>query len=100
MRTVLSPLFAIGLLAADWTQFRGPNASGLCSCGRLPAEFGPQKNVLWKTDVPVGNSSPILVGDRIFITASEGDELITICLSRTTGKIQWRQSVQAARREV
>jgi outer membrane protein assembly factor BamB len=47
----------------------------------------------------VGKSSPILVGDRIFLTASEGDDLITICLSRATGKVQWKRSVRASRRE-
>jgi hypothetical protein len=72
MRTFLSPLFALGLFGADWPQFRGPNGSGLCpSCGQLPTEFGPQKNVLWKTELPVGKSSPVLAGDRIFLTASE-----------------------------
>ena len=100
MRTFLYPLLALGLFGADWPQFRGPNGSGLCpSCGQLPTEFGPQKNVLWKTELPAGKSSPILVGDRIFLTASEGDDLITMCLSRTTGKVQWRRSVRAARRE-
>ena len=100
MRTLLYPLLALGLFGADWPQFRGPNGSGLCpSCGQLPTEFGPQKNVLWKTELPVGKSSPILAGDRIFLTASEGDDLITMCLSRTTGKVRWRRSVRAARRE-
>src|ERR1700730_930498 len=100
MRTLLYPLLALGLFGADWPQFRGPDGSGLCpSCGPLPTEFGPQKNVLWKTEVPVGKSSPILAGDRIFLTASQGDDLITMCLSRTTGKVQWRRSVRAARRE-
>jgi len=100
MRTILYPLFALGLFGADWPQLRGPDGSGLCAnCGQLPTEFGPQKNVLWKTELPVGKSSPVLVGDRIFLTAAEGDELITLCLSRTTGKVQWRRSVRAAKRE-
>lgn len=100
MRILLYPLLALGLFGADWPQFRGPNGSGLCpSCGQLPTEFGPEKNVLWKTAVPVGKSSPVLAGDRIFITASEGDELITLCLSRSSGKVQWRRSIHAAKRE-
>src|SRR5256885_16068917 len=100
MRILLYPLLALGLLGADWPQFRGPNGSGLCpSCGQLPTEFGPQKNVLWKTDLPVGKSSPVLVGDRIFLTASDGDDLITMCLSRATGKVQWRNAARAARPE-
>lgn len=87
MRTLLYPLLAFALLGADWPQFRGPNASGLCTCGRFPTEFGPNKNVVWKTEVPPGNSSPILAGDRIFLTASQGDDLITMCLSRLTGEV-------------
>jgi outer membrane protein assembly factor BamB len=100
MRGLLCPVLVLGLCGADWPQFRGPNGSGLCpSCGQLPTNFGPQKNVLWKTELPAGKSSPILVGDRIFLTASGGDDLITICLSRTTGKVEWRQTVRPARRE-
>jgi outer membrane protein assembly factor BamB len=100
MRILLFPLLALTLPGADWPQFRGPSGSGLCgSCGQLPTRFGPQENVLWKTEVPEGKSSPVLAGERIFLTASEGDELITMCLSRTTGKVEWRRSVRAARRE-
>src|SRR5262249_48948452 len=99
MRVLLYPLLALGLFGADWPQFRGPNGSGLClSCGQLPTEFGPQKNALWKTELPEGKSSPILAADRIFLTASEGDDLITICLSRTTGQVQWRRSGPASER--
>ena len=97
---LLYPLLVVGLFATDWPQLRGPNGSGLCpSCGQLPTEFGPQENVLWKTELQEGKSSPILVGDRIFLTASEGDDLITMCLRRTTGEVLWRQSIRAARRE-
>ncbi|MEP7363778.1 MAG: PQQ-binding-like beta-propeller repeat protein [Acidobacteriota bacterium] len=100
MRQLLGLLLALTLHAADWPQLRGPNGSGLCpTCGELPTEFGPQKNVLWKTEVPVGNSSPILVGDRIFLTAWEGDELITMSLGSASGKVQWRRSIHAPKRE-
>jgi len=100
MRTLLYPMLALGLFGADWPQFRGAEGSGLCpSCGPMPTEFGPQKNVLWRTELPPGKSSPVLVGDRIFLTASDGDDLITMCLSRITGQIQWRRSVRAAKRE-
>ncbi len=100
MRALFYSMLAAGLFGADWPQFRGPNGSGLCpTCAKLPAEFGPQKNVLWKTEMPEGKSSPVLAGDRIFLTASEGDDLITMCLNRMTGKILWRRSVRAAKRE-
>ena len=65
----------------------------------MPTEFGPQKNVLWRTELPEGKSSPVLAGDRIFLTAAEGEELITMCLDRTTGEVEWRRSIRAPRRE-
>jgi len=100
MRCAILPLIALGLSGGDWPQLRGPAGSGLCpGCGSFPIEFGPQKNVFWKTALPEGKSSPVLIGDRIFLTAAEGEELITFGLSRTTGKVEWRNSVRAPKRE-
>jgi outer membrane protein assembly factor BamB len=100
MRKFLYLLMAFGIHGADWPQFRGPGGSGLCpTCGRLPIEFGPEKNVLWKTAVPEGKSSPVISGDRVFLTGAEGDDLFTMCLNRASGKLMWRRSVRAARRE-
>ncbi|MBM3736249.1 MAG: hypothetical protein FJW39_10730 [Acidobacteria bacterium] len=99
MRALLPLLIALPLLA-DWPQFRGPDGSGLCpSCGRLPTEFGPEKNVVWKTALPPGKSSPVLVGDRIFLTGAQDNELITLAVSRLTGEILWRRSIRATRRD-
>ncbi len=101
MRPLFFLLPALLLPAADWPQFRGPNGSGLCpACGPLPTEFGPTKNVLWKTEIPEGKSSPVIIGDKIFLTASEGDELLTLCLNRQTGKLLWRQAIRAPKRDV
>ena len=56
--------------AESWDRFRGPNGSGvLDSIGELPAEFGPEKNVVWKTALPPGLSSPVLTDKQIFLTA-------------------------------
>ena len=51
-------LTAALVTASDWPQFRGPNASGVSNETDLPVEFGPDKNVVWKTSVPFGHSSP------------------------------------------
>src|SRR5258707_1164001 len=83
--------------AADWPRFRGPNGSGVAEARGLPADFGPQKAVLWKTTLPPGHSSPVLAGDRIFVTAFENDKLLTIALDRATGKILWRGEITRAR---
>lgn len=77
----------------EWLQFRGPNGSGVAETPTLPAQFGPTKNVVWKTAVPFGRSSPVITADRIFLTASEGEKLVTLALDRKTGKTLWRREV-------
>jgi outer membrane protein assembly factor BamB len=75
----------------DWSRFRGPNGAGVVETSNLPVEVGPSTNVVWKTALPPGHSSPILSDDRIFLTAFEDDELLTIALDRATGEILWQR---------
>ena len=98
---ILLALFALATLtpAADWPRFRGPNGSGVSDSTGLPAEFGPQKNLVWKTALPPGHSSPIVAGDRIFLTAYESDLLLTFSLDRATGKILWRREAPRDRKD-
>jgi len=81
----------------EWLQFRGPNGTGVADGFTLPAEFGATKNLVWKTAVPFARSSPVVTADRVFLTASEGDKLITLALDRKTGKLLWRRDVVRAR---
>ena len=65
----LSFLMPAGGQSADWTQFRGPKADGVIEGTTLPAEWAAGKNLKWKTDVAgVGWSSPVIVGDKVFVT--------------------------------
>ncbi len=88
-----------GLAGADWPQFRGVNATGVSATTGLPAQFGPAKNVVWKTALPPGHSSPVLSADRIFLTAYDADRLYVITLDRSTGKILWRRGILRERRQ-
>jgi len=81
----------------EWPQFRGPNGTGVAEGFALPAEFSSTKNLVWKVPVPFARSSPVVTADRVFMTASEGDKLITLALDRKTGKILWRREVVRAR---
>ena len=75
MRTVLILLLASSqvprLLADDnWPQFRGPQALGVVEGKGLPTSWSTTRNVVWKTDIPgSGWSSPIVWGDKIFVTS-------------------------------
>jgi len=88
-------------VAEDWSQFRGPNGSGVSVTTGLPEEFGPNKNVIWKTALPPGHSSPVLTRNRIFVTAhtkeKENHKLLVICLDRQTGKLLWQREVPRSR---
>ena len=81
----------------DWAQFRGPNGTGVSDSTNLPTEFGPNKNVVWKTELPPGHSSPVLTKDRIFVTAHSKEKdthkLFVICLDRKTGKQLWQREI-------
>src|SRR4026208_311625 len=81
----------------EWPQFRGPNGTGVAEGFALPAEFNATKNLAWKAPVPFARSSPVVTADRVFLTASEGDKLITLALDRKTGKVLWRSDVVRAR---
>jgi outer membrane protein assembly factor BamB len=91
----LCVLPVVALIAADgsWSQFRGPNGSGVDSSTGYPVEFSPTKNVVWKTAVPYAQSSPVVAGGRVYLTASEADKLLTICLDAKTGRELWRREI-------
>ncbi len=90
----------------DWTRFRGPNGSGVASeTKEFVTEFGDDKNLNWKIELPgSGASSPIVVGDKIFVTCYSGYgesrsdigemeklERHLVCVNRTDGKVLWQR---------
>lgn len=101
----LVPSFGLIILLAfsaagdsNWPQFRGPNSAGV-SEGKPPLYFGANSNVLWKTEVPTGVSSPCVVRDRVFITAFNEGKLVTIGIDARTGKVLWKQAAPSTKIE-
>jgi outer membrane protein assembly factor BamB len=92
-------LIPITLGAADWTQFRGPNGAGVSPSKGLPERFDAEKNMVWRTALPPGHSSPVFTADHIFITAFDRKALLTICLDRPSGKVLWRREAPREREE-
>lgn len=99
MRLGVLVLIAVTAPAGDWTRFRGPNGSGVSDAKNLPVKFGPTENLLWKTPLPEGHSSPIIGGNRIFVTALENESLVTIGLDRASGKILWKRAAPRTRQD-
>ncbi len=84
--------------AAQWTQFRGPNGSGVDGSTGYPVEFSASKNLLWKASIPFGQSSPVVGGSLVFLTGSDGDRLITMAFDRRTGRQAWQREIARERR--
>lgn len=61
--------------AENWTQFRGPTGNGVARDCAPPTEWGPERNLRWKTKIPgVGWSQPIVWENRVFLTTAVSDE--------------------------
>ena len=85
---------------ARWPQFRGPDGRGVAREEmRLPVHFGPRTNVVWKTALPPGHSSPCVWDDRIFLTALADGKLQTRCVDRRDGRELWRRIAPAKKIE-
>lgn len=99
--------------AEEWTRFRGPNGSGMVSGPAIPTEWSVEKNLKWKADLPgKGTSSPIVSGDRVYVTCYTGfglsaeepgnpEDLVRhlLAFDRKTGKELWRTSVPSTENE-
>lgn len=99
---------ALLFVAADWTRFRGPAARGVSDATGVPASWSAEQNVVWKTALPgFGSSSPITLGDRIFLTCYSGYGLDAdepgdqeslrhnvVSIDRADGKIIWAKATE------
>ena len=89
--------------AGNWPSWRGDVAgSGIVRGEKIPLEWGTKKNVRWRVPLPDrGNSSPIVWGDKVFITqATDSDNRRTVmCFDKGTGELLWRTGVTYTRAE-
>lgn len=97
--------------AGDWPRFRGPNGDSISQDGPIPAKWDLATNLKWKTDLPgQGSSSPIVVGNRVFVTCYSGygtarsqtsEQLARhlICVDRNSGDTLWTKTVKNEARE-
>ncbi len=95
--TFLCLLLAAALThARDWPQWRGPNNDGVSPEKGLPTAWSDGKNVAWKLPLPgMAGSTPVVLGDRLFLTSEDGKDLVAMCVS-TAGKELWKRPLGAA----
>ena len=78
--------------AQEWTRFRGPNGSGISSAKTIPAKW-TDADFNWKTALPgTGHSSPVVWGDRIFVTAGDDQarQVWLFCIGASDGHVLWQ----------
>jgi outer membrane protein assembly factor BamB len=101
---------AVGMLIlpvyGDWNRFRGPNGTGVAD-GTAPTSWSESENIKWKTPLPgSGVSSPIVVGDKVFVTCYTGYGIIggelgsmdklarhLLCINAKSGELMWQADV-------
>src|ERR1700724_256840 len=95
-RSVMSAVW-IGSLAVpagadNWPSWRGPAGNGHSAESTVPVRWDA-KAVVWKTPLPgIGQSSPVIWGDKIFLTATlnKGEKRVVLCVDRIKGNIIWQ----------
>src|SRR2546423_13550867 len=82
--------------AENWPAWRGPRLDGSSLEKGLPLKWSETDNIAWKTPIPgVGHSSPIVVGDRVFVTTClvKEEARVLLCLDRRDGRVLWQREV-------
>src|SRR3954447_19955742 len=83
------------LRGGEGPAWRGPGGMGVAERERgLPEQWSATEHVTWKTDLPApGNSSPVVWGDRVFLTCAEKEGAVrgVLCFDRGDGRLLWRR---------
>ena len=89
-------LIGVGcVLGKDWPQWRGPNRDGKVSGFTAPLKWPKELTQRWKTTVGLGDATPALVGDKLYVFTRQGDEEVTLCLDTSTGNELWKDKYVA-----
>ena len=97
MRSVVLFFFVAGLIRAEnWPGWRGPSGDGVSAGKGIPTKWSSTENIAWRIAIPgEGHSSPIVWGDKVFLTSSltEKNRRILLCLDRLSGQTVWQRDV-------
>lgn len=88
-------LITTGVFAQDWPQWRGTNRDGKLSGFTAPRQWPEQLTQKWKVTVGLGDATPALVGNRLYVFTRQGEDEVTLCLNARSGKELWRNTYPA-----
>ncbi len=86
-------------ISENWPSFRGPEGLGISAYTNVPDEWNGKtgNGILWKTRIPLpGNSSPVIWGDRVFLSGGDPNELHVYCFDTVSGRLLWTGDVKRA----
>ena len=89
-------MFSIDDIAKNWASFRGPNGAGISTHANVPTRWDGKtgEGILWKTKIPLpGNNSPVVWGDRIFLSGADPNSRQVFCFDTSTGGLLWKGDV-------
>lgn len=93
---ILAAGSALSVAAQDWTGWRGAGSSGVVTGVTLPARLPESLKSRWKLTVGAGHSSPLVVGERVYLNARPGENEAVYAIDLKTGKILWQDSYPVA----
>jgi outer membrane protein assembly factor BamB len=90
-------LSAVSVVAEDWPQWRGPNRDGKVTGFKVPEKWPERLTQKWKVTVGVGDSTPALVGEKLYAFGRQDADEVIQCLDAATGKAVWENRYPAGR---
>jgi outer membrane protein assembly factor BamB len=78
--------------AQDWPQWRGPNRDGAVASFTAPKVWPDKLKTIWKVQVGIGHSSPVVVGRRVYLHSRQEENEVVSCFDLDSGKQLWRDS--------
>jgi outer membrane protein assembly factor BamB len=88
--------YTIDDIAKNWASFRGPNGAGISNHANVPTRWSGKtgEGILWKTEIPLpGNNSPVVWGDRIFLSGADPNSRQVLCFDTSSGGLLWKGDV-------
>ena len=96
MTAILSTTLVAQGQGPDWIQWRGPNRDGAVASFAEPKPWPEQLTRKWKVEVGPGYATPLVVGNRVYMFARQGENEVMSALDAETGKVLWQTSYPAS----